>query len=123
MRADPLTIVDGGGGRIPTLAGLAAERGAVLHHAVPKPAGHPARISVDFATFRGLIALEAGPPVERLKREFDQPPTAGLEPIHGVADLGQGRRLSELDQDGSDLELLVEQDIDQHGTRTPRRSA
>ena len=51
--ADPLTIVDGGGGRIPTLAGLAAERGAVLHHAVPKPAGHPARISVDFATFRG----------------------------------------------------------------------
>jgi hypothetical protein len=25
----------------------------VLHHAVPRPAGHPVRISVDFATFRG----------------------------------------------------------------------
>jgi hypothetical protein len=52
-RADPLTIVDGGGGQIPTLAELAAQHGVVLHHAVPQPAGHPVRISVDFATFRG----------------------------------------------------------------------
>jgi hypothetical protein len=50
-RADTLTIVDGAGGRLPMLAELAARHGAVLHHVVPTPARHPAKISVDIATF------------------------------------------------------------------------
>jgi hypothetical protein len=56
---------------------------------------------------------EAGPPVERLKRDLNEPPTAGVEPIDCAAHPGQRRRLREFDQEGADLEPLVDQDVDQ----------
>lgn len=48
---DPLTIVDGSGGKVPTLAEMAAGRGVEVFHATPVAEDHPGLKGVDFATF------------------------------------------------------------------------